>query len=148
MSDDKLWYQDAVVSSREGTASLPTTFDVDTRPGHSTFFDFIARSLMNGGCMTHPAYRRNSSRARSMVSWKSNRAESFAGSRNNGTVFVKKKIERPLTKLADAAFRQAARKVVERAIETGTSVVVWENGEIKQVDPRAIRIGRRKKNRD
>jgi hypothetical protein len=61
---------------------------------------------------------------------------------------MKKTTEHPLTKLADAAFQQAARNVVKRAIETGTPVVVWEDGEVKKLDPRTIRIGRRKKNHD
>jgi hypothetical protein len=43
------------------------------------------------------------------------------------------KLEQNLTKLADAAFRQAARKVIERARETGTPLIVWENGEIKRI---------------
>jgi ABC-type uncharacterized transport system YnjBCD ATPase subunit len=61
---------------------------------------------------------------------------------------MKKATDDPLTKLADAAFRQAARKVIKRAKEAGTTVVVWEDGEIKDVDPRIIEIGRRKKSRD
>jgi hypothetical protein len=43
-----------------------------------------------------------------------------------------------LTKLADAAFLQASRKVIERAIQTGTPVILCENGEVKKVDPRTI----------
>jgi len=35
-----------------------------------------------------------------------------------------------LTEKADAAFRQAAAKVVELARQTGTPVIVWENGRI------------------
>jgi hypothetical protein len=61
---------------------------------------------------------------------------------------MKKATDDPLTKLADAAFRQAARKVIKRAKEAGTTVVVWEDGEIKEVDPRTIKTGRRKKSRD
>jgi hypothetical protein len=33
-----------------------------------------------------------------------------------------------LTEKANAAFRQAAAKVVERARQTGTPVIVWEKG--------------------
>ena len=33
-----------------------------------------------------------------------------------------------LTEKANAAFRQAAAKVVERARQTGTPVIVWEQG--------------------
>ncbi|MEZ6143199.1 MAG: hypothetical protein R3B84_21755 [Zavarzinella sp.] len=35
----------------------------------------------------------------------------------------------------DAAFLQASRKVVERAINTGTPVIIWEDGALKEVDP-------------
>jgi hypothetical protein len=58
---------------------------------------------------------------------------------------MKKATDDPMTKLADAAFRQAARKVIQRAKEAGTTVVVWEDGEIKEVDPRKIKNGRRKR---
>lgn len=59
---------------------------------------------------------------------------------------MKKTTEDPLTKLADAAFQQAAQKVIKRAIETGTPVIIWEDGEIKEVDPRKIKLGSRKRN--
>jgi hypothetical protein len=36
-----------------------------------------------------------------------------------------------LTEKADAAFRQAAANVIERARQTGTPVIVWENGQVK-----------------
>ncbi len=35
-----------------------------------------------------------------------------------------------LTEKANAACRQAAAKVVERARQTGTPVIVWENGQV------------------
>jgi hypothetical protein len=35
-----------------------------------------------------------------------------------------------LTEKANAAFRQAAAKVVERARQTGTPVIVWEEGKV------------------
>jgi hypothetical protein len=35
-----------------------------------------------------------------------------------------------LTEKANAAFREAAVKVIERARQTGTPVIVWENGRI------------------
>jgi hypothetical protein len=35
-----------------------------------------------------------------------------------------------LTEKADAAFKQAAAKVIERARQTGTPVILWENGRI------------------
>jgi len=37
-----------------------------------------------------------------------------------------------LTEKADAAFRQAAAKVVERARQTGTPVIVWEKGQVTE----------------
>jgi hypothetical protein len=37
-----------------------------------------------------------------------------------------------LTEQADAAFRQAAAKVVNLARQTGTLVIVWEDGQIVQ----------------
>lgn len=46
-----------------------------------------------------------------------------------------------LTKLADAAFEQAARKVIQRAIEFGTPVIVRVGQEVKALDPRALRNG-------
>ena len=36
---------------------------------------------------------------------------------------------------ADAAFRQASKKVIQRAKETATPVVVWEAGHIKEILP-------------
>ncbi|MDB5343047.1 MAG: hypothetical protein JWP89_1424 [Schlesneria sp.] len=41
---------------------------------------------------------------------------------------------RTMTELADAAFQQAAKKVIEKAIQTKTPVIVWENGVIKKID--------------
>ena len=37
-----------------------------------------------------------------------------------------------LTEKANAAFRQAAAKVVERARQTGTPVIVWERGQVAE----------------
>jgi len=34
---------------------------------------------------------------------------------------------------ADAAFRQAAKKVIQRAKETATPVVVWESDKVKEI---------------
>jgi len=39
----------------------------------------------------------------------------------------------PLLSKADAAFRQAAKKIIQRARQTGTPVVVWEEGHIKEI---------------
>jgi hypothetical protein len=42
------------------------------------------------------------------------------------------KIGNKLTEKANAAFRQAAAKVVERARQTGTPVIVWEKGQVME----------------
>jgi hypothetical protein len=39
----------------------------------------------------------------------------------------------PLSSKADAAFRQAAKKIIQRARQTGTSVVIWEQGRVKKI---------------
>lgn len=49
---------------------------------------------------------------------------------------MKKTIDQPLMKLADAVFEQAAQKVIELARQTGTSVIVWEDEDVKEVKPR------------
>ena len=59
---------------------------------------------------------------------------------------MKKPTDQPLTKLADAAFQQAAKKVIKRAKESGTPVIVWEHGSIKEVDPRKLRKSKTKSN--
>jgi hypothetical protein len=41
--------------------------------------------------------------------------------------------EIPLSSKADAAFWQAARKVIQRARQTNTPVVVWEGNHIKEI---------------
>jgi hypothetical protein len=51
----------------------------------------------------------------------------------------------PLTKLADAAFRQAAQKVIKRAKDSGTQVIIWEDEEVKRVEPRKILKSRKRK---
>ena len=42
---------------------------------------------------------------------------------------------RETTKRAVAAFAVVAEKVFERARQTGTNVVLWEDGDIVEVDP-------------
>ncbi len=61
---------------------------------------------------------------------------------------MKKAPENPLTKLADAAFRQAAQKVIKRAKECGTPVIIWDGGEVKRVEPRNTRKTRKRKSED
>ncbi len=58
---------------------------------------------------------------------------------------MKKAAERSLTELADAAFRQAAKKVIQRAKDSGTSLIVWENGEVKEIDRRKVKKPRKPK---
>jgi len=60
---------------------------------------------------------------------------------------MKKNIKRSLGQLVEAAFRQAARAVIERAKQTGTPVIIWKDGEMKRVDPRKIRLPPDKKKR-
>lgn len=52
----------------------------------------------------------------------------------------KKHDEHDLTKLADAAFKQAAVKVVERAKRFGTPVVIWRDGQIEKLRPQDIEV--------
>jgi hypothetical protein len=41
--------------------------------------------------------------------------------------------DRSLTELADAAFQQVAKQVIERAIQTRTPVIVRENGTMRMM---------------
>ena len=56
---------------------------------------------------------------------------------------MKRKIDQTLPKLADAAFQQAAQKVIERAEESGTPVIVWEHEAVKQLEPRKAQTTRK-----
>jgi hypothetical protein len=58
---------------------------------------------------------------------------------------MRKRSDQSLGKLADAAFRQAADKVIERAEKAGTPVISWENGKVVKLDPRKLRLEREKK---
>jgi ABC-type sugar transport system substrate-binding protein len=55
---------------------------------------------------------------------------------------MKKTTDQSLTKLADAAFEQAAQKVIERARQSGTPVIVWEDEAVKEVVPQQARANR------
>ncbi len=44
-----------------------------------------------------------------------------------------------LTTLADSAFRQAAARVVRRAKETGTPLIVWERDRVRTIPPDEVR---------
>ena len=59
---------------------------------------------------------------------------------------MKKKTDHKLTKLADAAFQQAAQKVIERAEESSTPVILWKHETVTAVDPRETRTARPKRN--
>jgi hypothetical protein len=40
-----------------------------------------------------------------------------------------------LTRLANAAFRRATAKVVKEAMQTGTPLILWVDGEVREVPP-------------
>lgn len=52
---------------------------------------------------------------------------------------MKRPTDKGLTRLANAAFRQAAQKVLELAERTGTPVIIYVDGEVKAVDPRTLK---------
>jgi len=43
--------------------------------------------------------------------------------------------DQSLTAKADAAFRQAAAKVVRLARQTGTPIIVWDRGGVRAISP-------------
>ncbi len=48
------------------------------------------------------------------------------------------KEENTLSWKIDAAFRQAAYKVIQRAKQAGSLVVIWEDDQIKEVPPEEL----------
>jgi hypothetical protein len=52
-----------------------------------------------------------------------------------------------LTRLADAAFKQAAQVVIARAVASGTPLIVCVKGEIQAVDPRTFHKGTKRARR-
>ena len=46
----------------------------------------------------------------------------------------------PMVEKVDGAIRQAAEKVLERAKQTGTPVVIWEDDQIKEVPPEKMEM--------
>ena len=52
---------------------------------------------------------------------------------------MKKTADRSLTKLADAPFKQAARRVIELARQTGTPLIVWKNDSLSELEPPPIK---------
>ena len=55
-----------------------------------------------------------------------------------------KKRKRTSIELAEAAFEAAADSVIERAIQTGTPVIVWQNEQVTELDPRKLKRAREK----
>jgi hypothetical protein len=43
-----------------------------------------------------------------------------------------------LIEKANAAFRQVSKKVLLRAKLTGTPIVIWEDGQVKEIPPEEI----------
>jgi hypothetical protein len=50
----------------------------------------------------------------------------------------KERNEMSMSQLADAAFKAVARKVVKRARDSGTDIVLWRNGEVVNLSPDEI----------
>ena len=48
--------------------------------------------------------------------------------------------ERSIFELADAAFQQAAKKVIERAKATSTPIILWINNQPQECDPNQITL--------
>ena len=48
--------------------------------------------------------------------------------------------ERSISQLADAAFQQAAKKVIERAKATSTPIILWINNQPQECDPNQITL--------
>jgi NCAIR mutase (PurE)-related protein len=53
---------------------------------------------------------------------------------------MRKKTEQSLTELADAAFKEAARIVIERAKRFGTPLIIRQDGKMKKVDPHEFQL--------
>ena len=47
-----------------------------------------------------------------------------------------------LASKVDAAFRQAAQKVIQVALRTGTPIVVWEEGRVKEISAERVEVTR------
>lgn len=41
---------------------------------------------------------------------------------------------------ANAAFEQVVIKVIERARQTGTSIIVWEDGQVREISPDEMQV--------
>jgi hypothetical protein len=60
----------------------------------------------------------------------------------------KKADDTSMSSKVDAAFRQAAAKVVQRAKQTGTPVILWEDGRVKEVPPEQVELTTREAKSD
>ena len=49
---------------------------------------------------------------------------------------------RQTTEKAIAAFAVVAEKVIQRARQTGTKVIVWEDGQVKELEPEVFLVTR------
>lgn len=49
-----------------------------------------------------------------------------------------------LVEVADAAFAEVAKSVIQRAIDTGTPVIVWKDGAVVELDPHELKVTRQK----
>lgn len=56
---------------------------------------------------------------------------------------MKKRTEQGLTELANAAFEKAAQKVIQRAENSGTPVIVCVENEVQAVQPQLLRNARK-----
>ncbi len=54
---------------------------------------------------------------------------------------MKKAPKSKMTKLAEAAFREASRDVIERARQAGTKLIIWKDGAVRKVDPFDVKLG-------
>ena len=57
---------------------------------------------------------------------------------------TRKKAEPSVFDLADAAFYEATLDAVAKAEQTGTPVILWEDGQIKEANPKECRDQLRK----
>lgn len=48
---------------------------------------------------------------------------------------MKDTVVNPMTRHVEAAFRKASEAVVRRARQTGTPILVWEDGRIRELSP-------------
>ena len=49
--------------------------------------------------------------------------------------------ESTLNKWAEAAFREAADEIIRRAKQTGTPIIIWQDGRVRAVPPEELSEG-------